>query len=73
MAQAVPAHDRIFESFQRLHDRATYDGTGMGLTVTKRIVERHGGRLTVESAADQGSTFVVTLPVHPTLPPTANS
>ena len=56
--------DRIFTPFQRLHGRSEYEGTGMGLAVCRRIVERHGGALTAESAPGQGTRFLVTLPVH---------
>ena len=54
--------DRIFNVFQRLHQKGEYEGTGVGLAICRKIVDRHSGTITARSSPGQGTTFVVTLP-----------
>lgn len=54
--------ERIFAPFQRLHGRSRFEGSGMGLAICKKIVERHGGTIRAESAPGEGAIFVIHLP-----------
>lgn len=57
--------ERIFQMFQRLHERGRYEGSGIGLAIAKRIVDRHGGRIWLDSKPGQGATFYFTLHTVP--------
>ncbi len=57
---------RIFEPFERLHGRSGYDGTGIGLAISRRVVERHGGTITADATPGEGARFTVRLPMHAT-------
>jgi PAS domain S-box-containing protein len=56
--------DRIFNVFQRLHGRSEYEGTGIGLAICRKIIERHQGKITAQSLPNQGAKFIVTLPIN---------
>jgi signal transduction histidine kinase len=56
--------DRIFKPFQRLQGRHEYEGTGMGLAICQKIVQRHGGEITARSVVGKGSTFIIRLPAQ---------
>lgn len=56
--------DRIFKPFERLHGRSEYEGTGMGLAICKKIVQRHNGEITAKSSPGKGATFTIRLPFY---------
>ena len=58
--------DNVFSLFERLHSNDAYEGTGIGLAITKKIVEKHGGAISVHSQPGEGAEFLVILPLHQT-------
>jgi signal transduction histidine kinase len=56
--------ERIFQPFQRLHGRSEYEGNGIGLAICRKIIDRHNGHITAQSGPGEGTTFIITLPVH---------
>lgn len=64
---------RIFQMFQRLHERGKYEGSGIGLAIAKRIVERHGGRIDAAPNVGPGMTFTFTLPASRAAPPSSHT
>lgn len=65
----TPYQERVFQMFQRLHERGKYEGSGIGLAIAKRILERHDGRIWLESQLGVGTTFFFTLPRPPEVSP----
>ncbi len=57
--------DKIFSPFQRLHGKIKYPGVGMGLAICKKIMDRHGGKITAKSTVGKGSTFMLSFPLEP--------
>jgi len=58
--------DKIFTIFQRLHSREEYEGTGIGLAIAKKIIDKHNGLITARSKEGEGATFIIVLPIHQT-------
>ena len=60
--------DKVFAPFQRLHGRHEYEGTGIGLAIVRRIVERHGGQVQADGRPGEGAAFTITLPASQSAP-----
>jgi signal transduction histidine kinase len=60
--------EKIFTMFQRLHSKEAFEGTGIGLAIVKKIVEKHNGIITVSSREGEGTTFTLVLPIHQNKP-----
>jgi len=56
--------NKIFNMFQRLHGKGEYEGTGIGLAIVKKIIEKYNGTITAKSRENEGATFIITLPLH---------
>ena len=59
-------HERVFTAFERLHSRSAYEGTGIGLSIARKIAWRHGGHIAAVGNPGNGATFTITLPVQHT-------
>jgi signal transduction histidine kinase len=60
--------ERIFEPFERLHSQDEFEGSGIGLAICRKVMARHGGSIAARSCRDEGTEFILRLPVQPPLP-----